>query len=88
MSYYILKDKKPIASTFEEWKEEKEYTFPFKVAKHETDLVLISTVFLGLKGILFESMVFDNNFEEVDCKITDTYEDALTAHNDFVTKYA
>lgn len=87
MTYYILKDKKPVEVAFKGWREA-EYTFPFKVAKHETDLVLVSTVFLGINGIMFESIIFDNNFEEVDCKRTNTYEEALTAHNDFVTKYA
>jgi hypothetical protein len=87
MTYYILKDKKPVASTFEEWREQRD-GFPSKVAKHETDLVLISTVFLGLGGVMFESAVFDNNFDMVAYKRMDTYEEALTAHKDFVTKYA
>jgi hypothetical protein len=57
MSYYLLKDRKPVPCTVEEWKELPGGE-PNRVAGSNIGNLRVSTIFLGLPGAIFETMVY------------------------------
>lgn len=49
----------------------------------------ISTVFLGTANIFFETMVFPlESYTEIECCRVNTYQEALTIHQEMIDKYA
>lgn len=87
MNYYIEVDGIPVVSTFQEW------AVWFNAAdrtikKTDTSNYWVSTVFIGMCGVIYETMVFpyDSMIDER-CVRSSTKEAALQAHNDLVREF-
>ena len=97
--YYILDDKHRVIPTndIREWGKFFEKFDNRKVAQETLFNGLdVSTIFLGIDHdfssgeipILFESMVFDKNREELDCQRYTTWEQAVNGHKELVEKWS
>lgn len=84
LEWYILKDKKPVLVTSDEWeKARREEPDSFRVAYTEIGGASVSTVLLGLdyqmltggKPMLFETLHFDGEIDRYE-----TYEEAVKGH--------
>lgn len=95
MIYYILKDKKAVPTKdLLEWVKMFEDTKSRIVKQEECKAHRISTVFLGIDHnwvgtdpLLFETMVFDKNGNEVYCDRCSTWDEAELMHEKAVKEF-
>ena len=94
--YYILdENNQPVKTDSKTWAEMFADPSNRRIAVDEVGPFTISTVFLGLDlnftgdgpPLLFETMIFEGIFEDVDMQRCSTYEGAQAMHKEWVKKY-
>lgn len=97
MKYYILKGKKVVKATAQEWGKYFEKANRIVGRTILENGLFVSTVFLGLdhnwmggKPLIFETMVFptENNLLEISMKRYSTWKEAEKGHKEMVLKYS
>lgn len=91
--YYVLEGTKVVqVDSVEEWA--LKFNEPARIGLDEGNGYRVSTVFLGVDHsfgsgppLLFETMVFEKDHDEVDMERCSTYEQALFNHEYYVKQY-